>query len=162
MSLFWGSIAIIGSLASVIGVVVAWLAKKAADDAKKAVENARVKLEKKRDVKGLEAVCESAMSIQEMLRKYFTSQKGGLEDGNVGKDADSLDKFITHLNNEKDLIKNEAELNISKSCQKLKLHLEGFKKGGDESFKAAEQIRSVVDKLVPKIKKVVKKNEFAD
>lgn len=161
MSLFWGTITIVSCLASLVGVYAACKAKNAAIDAKIAVQNARDGYAKSQDTEELNKICNLAMEIQKKFIKYSTKEKQGIKPSEVEKDTNSLGEFITTLNNESNLIKNEVEPKVNGICKKLKKHLESFRNKDSENINAAKQISSIIDDFVSKIKKIVKENNLA-
>jgi len=154
-------ITVFGLIASVFGAVMAWWAEKAAKGAKEAVEIVRLKLEKKRDVEGLEIILKKARCIQRIPGKYLPEEKSGLEDSDIEKDADLLDKFISELNNRKNSVEKETKINVAEICRILTKSLEAFKgKDYKKINKAAKQISPIINDLIPKIKKVIEDNEL--
>jgi len=120
-------IGIIGSVASLIGAFLSYKSKNEARDAAAEVKIARNQMIQRKQNIELVELLTKAKQVQRAFNKYRTATFGaGINDGSISQDLEQAESLLSDINEQKQLIKDETDLNIERIHTDLRESVDSF------------------------------------
>ncbi|MGJ8738787.1 hypothetical protein [Zobellia laminariae] len=158
MDWIWTLIGVIGSIASIFGAIYALREAKKARASAELAENAKNQVLSKKKTTDLVEILYHSKRIQKVFVKYSTAQtQNSLRGSNFNQDAEQLREFISKINENRTLIKENSEIDSDRYYKELNQLLGDY--SSDNSMKNKQEkgklIILKVDDIIYKLKKTI-------
>jgi len=151
-------IGVLGSIASIIGAILAIKAKNEAVSSAELAESAKNEVLKKQKTTSLAGVMFEAKKTQQIFGKYSIAQSNkSLAGVQFGKDSENLQNFIFNFNENREMIEQTTELETEATYKSLNQLLSDFSeaKAMNDKKGFGKQIRFMIDDIIFKMKKSI-------
>ncbi|MCD8413574.1 hypothetical protein [Tenacibaculum finnmarkense] len=151
-------IGILGSFASIYGAYKSINAKNEAESSAEIAESAKNEVLKKQKTTSLTGIMFEAKKTQQIFGKYSIAQSNqSLVGVKFDKDSENLQNFIFQFSENREMIKQNTELETEttyKSLNELLTDFSGAKSKGDRKD-YGKQIRLIIDDIIFKLRKSI-------
>ena len=158
MNWIWTTVSIVGSIASIFGAIYALRSEKKAKESAELAESAKNQVITQKKTTALVEILFQSKRIQKVFVKYSTAQTQAILRGSdFNEDAKLLREFISKINENRNLIKENSEIDSDKYYKEINDLLDKYceDKTIKNKQKQGKLIILKIDDIIYKLKKTV-------